>query len=156
MKLKNIACPLKTIRNFCRRMFTMSNTKKNRIDLKKEKIVFLPDQPLLADKIRDMRFGHPGIADNLRAIGLFGKWGSGKTTIINLLRDKLKADKVAFVKFDIWKHEKDSLRRVFLKELVKQCKSSGHLPNDFKLSQNFKNSIEKTINNRRDYRNTFK
>lgn len=133
----------------------MLNKKDDKISLKIKNIRFLSDQPLTADRKKDVRFGHPGMADNLReiilqcplpfTIGLFGKWGSGKTTIINLLKDKLKDDKVALVKFDIWKHEKDSLRRAFLEELVKQCKSSQLLPSDFKLSQRLKNPIQKVI-----------
>lgn len=48
-------------------------------------------------------------------IGLSGQWGSGKSTIINLL--KKKKDFVFFY-FDAWAHEGDPLRRIFLESLI--------------------------------------
>ena len=124
-------------------------------DAKVEKIKFFLDMPIAADREQDVRFGHLGIADNLReiilqcplpfTIGLFGRWGSGKTTIINILKKKLQDNKIAVVKFDVWKHEKDSLRRAFLEELVKQSKSSKYLPKDFELSTRLKTPVRKTI-----------
>jgi len=124
-------------------------------DAKVEKIKFFSDMPIAADREQDVRFGHLGIADNLReiilqcplsfTIGLFGRWGSGKTTIINILKKKLQDNKIAVVKFDVWKHEKDSLRRAFLEELVKQSKSSKYLPKDFELSTRLKTPVRKTI-----------
>jgi len=50
-------------------------------------------------------------------IGLFGAWGSGKSTIINLLKDKSKGYKV-FV-FDSWSHKDDFIKRAFLLKLAK-------------------------------------
>ena len=95
-------------------------------------ITFLSDQPLSADREQEMRFGHPSIADNLEdiilscptpfTVGLFGKWGVGKTSIINILKERLLSEDVATVIFDIWKHEGDSLRRTFLKEATNQLK----------------------------------
>ena len=124
-------------------------------DAKVEKIKFFSDMPIAADREQDVRFGHLGIADNLReiilqcplpfTIGLFGRWGSGKTTIINILKKKLQDNKIAVVKFDVWKHEKDSLRRAFLEELVKQSKSSKYLPKDFELSTRLKTPVRRTI-----------
>lgn len=62
--------------------------------------------PIAADSEQDVRFGHVGIADNLReiilqsplpfTIGLFGRWGSGKTTIINVLKKKLEKIKLPY------------------------------------------------------------
>jgi len=95
-------------------------------------ITFLSDQPLSADREQEMRFGHPSIADTLEdiilscptpfTVGLFGKWGVGKTSIINVLKERLLSKDVATVIFDIWKHEVDSLRRTFLKEATNQLK----------------------------------
>jgi len=122
-----------------------------------EKIKFFSDQPIAADKEQDIRFGHIDIADNLRkiilncpslfTIGLFGKWGSGKTTILNVLRKKLQnsGDKIAVVNFDVWKYEGDSLRRTFLKELVKQLQKTSHLPKNYKLNERLEKSIQKII-----------
>jgi len=124
-------------------------------DAKVEKIKFFSDRPLTADREQDIRFGHLGIINNLReivmncplhfTIGLFGKWGCGKTTILNVLRKKLQDDKIAVVNFDVWKHEGDSLRRAFLEELVKQSKSRAYLPRNFELSTRLKTPIRKTI-----------
>lgn len=49
-------------------------------------------------------------------IGLEGSWGSGKSTVINLLQSKLKDTKI-FI-FDAWAHEGDCLRRIFLESLL--------------------------------------
>ena len=115
-------------------------------------IKFFSDQPLNIDKEQEVRFGHLGIVNSLRqivltcpapfTIGLFGKWGSGKTTILNVLRGRLQVDKVAVVIFDVWKHEGDSLRRTFLKELVKQLKGAKCLSKNFKLSERLESSIQ--------------
>lgn len=111
---------------------------------------FLSDKPLTADFEQNDRFGHSGIAENLNqivltcpapfTIGLFGKWGTGKTTVLNILKDRLRTQKVPVVIFDVWKHEGDALRRTFLKELVKQLKTQGLLK-DFKLSEQVDSSI---------------
>lgn len=50
-------------------------------------------------------------------VGLEGAWGSGKSTVINLLRNKLD-EKTLFFSFDAWAHEGDPLRRIFLESLI--------------------------------------
>jgi len=122
---------------------------------KNNTLKFLTDRPLTADKEQDIRFGHLGIAKTIQeivascplpfTIGLFGKWGSGKTTILNVLTKRLRNDKAAVVNFDVWKHEGDALRRTFLIELVEQLKNQG-------LSKNFKLStrVDKTITTQRE------
>lgn len=123
---------------------------------KSNKIYFLSDQPLKADEISQTKFGHEGIADSVRdiilncpdrfTIGLFGKWGTGKTTIINILKDKLQNEKV-IVEFDVWKHEGDALRRTFLKEIVKQLKENEQIEHeltdrrDKKISRTFQSKF---------------
>ena len=50
-------------------------------------------------------------------IGLEGSWGSGKSTVIKLLKDKLaknNEEKTLFFMFDAWAHDGDPLRRIFL------------------------------------------
>src|ERR1700691_6172774 len=56
-------------------------------------------------------------------IGIFGKWGSGKSTIIKYLGSNLDKDRYAFVKFDVWKYEQDALRRSFLVAIAQQLNS---------------------------------
>src|SRR5947209_6023166 len=55
------------------------------------------------------------------SIGLEGSWGSGKTTVIKLLREALKNDRnVRLIEFDAWAHEGDPLRRTFLETLIRR------------------------------------
>lgn len=57
--------------------------------------------------------------DGGRSIGISGKWGSGKSTVINLLRKELsKLEDVKVWVFDAWAHEGDPLRRIFLESLI--------------------------------------
>jgi hypothetical protein len=50
-------------------------------------------------------------------IGLYGNWGTGKSSISESLQAKLKEKKIPLIIFDVWKHEGDALRRTFLIEL---------------------------------------
>jgi len=73
------------------------------------------------------RFGHWAYARTLEKIlkqndkpltvGLFGEWGTGKTTVINMLLRKLEKDensRVHAVVFNAWRHQDDSFRRQLL------------------------------------------
>lgn len=56
-------------------------------------------------------------------IGLEGSWGSGKSTVIKLLKDKLtknQQEKNLFFMFDAWAHDGDPLRRIFLESLIRE------------------------------------
>jgi len=87
---------------------------------------FLADTPLEYDKELSLVFGHGSISDNLAkivlscprpfTIALFGKWGTGKTTILQWLESRLKKESNAplIAHIDAWKYEGDSLRRQFL------------------------------------------
>lgn len=61
-------------------------------------------------------------------IGLEGSWGSGKSTVIKLLRDKLKErdPKSLFFMFDAWAHDGDPLRRIFLESLIRNIDPDGN------------------------------
>jgi energy-coupling factor transporter ATP-binding protein EcfA2 len=55
-----------------------------------------------------------------KAIGLSGSWGSGKSTIVELLRGKLSTDPGTRVfQFDAWQHQGDPLRGAFLDSLIR-------------------------------------
>ena len=122
-------------------------------------IHFLSDRPIETNEINQIKFGHRGIAETLKniiiscptrfTIGLFGKWGTGKTTIINRLKNKLQNEKIAVVEFDVWKHEGDALRRTFLKEIVKQLKENKQISEDFELTD----TLDKTIS--REFQSKF-
>lgn len=53
-------------------------------------------------------------------IGLFGEWGSGKSSVLKTAQNLLEAKpdyKYRFVTYDAWKYAGDSFRRMFLYEL---------------------------------------
>lgn len=56
-------------------------------------------------------------------IGLFGGWGSGKSSIIKTIEEKFNKDNTSKTKvfvYDAWKYSKDSFRRTFILELKKK------------------------------------
>lgn len=55
-------------------------------------------------------------------IGLFGEWGSGKSSIIKTTQSMLQRDKktkIKFITYDAWKYAQDSFRRMFLFQIQK-------------------------------------
>lgn len=86
----------------------------------------ISDTPALEDAFGPHKRVATAIADLIRSeeggksIGLEGSWGSGKSTVINLLLAEMKKseDSTAMV-FDAWAHEGDPLRRTFLETLIK-------------------------------------
>ena len=59
--------------------------------------------------------------DGGKTIGMEGRWGFGKSTVVNLLKKKLQAKPgIALWSFDAWAHEGDPLRRTFLESLISQ------------------------------------
>lgn len=120
-----------------------------------ENFKFLSDEAVL-DSAND-RLKHPSIAETLKTIvinsplpftiGLFGRWGAGKSSISNFLKEKLntKENKVPVILFDVWKYENDSLRRQFLLELVKQLKEQSSLEKKFKIDTRVTSSISKNF-----------
>ncbi|TGL63355.1 KAP family P-loop NTPase fold protein [Leptospira sarikeiensis] len=66
-------------------------------------------------------------------IGMYGEWGSGKSSIIFSLKKHLeKNEKIKFIIYDAWKYSHDSFRRTFLQETQKELKY-----NKKELSQSF-------------------
>ncbi len=116
----------------------------------------LSDQPLKSEvSFESAKFGHKEIAETLTAIvsncptpftiGLFGRWGSGKSTISNMLKKAMVERKFGFVLFDVWKHESDALRRTFLKESVNQLKKQNSLGDDFNLKDRLESKVTRRI-----------
>jgi len=117
---------------------------------------FLRDKPLQTEEeLKTMEFGHKEIAKTLVSmisrcptpftIGLFGKWGSGKSTIAYSLKKDLQPKKIPVIIFDVWKHEGDALRRTFLKEMCNQLESYGKdFFEDYKLNDRLEHSVSKT------------
>lgn len=89
---------------------------------------FLKDAPIGKDTNGFFDFYHKNVAPALRTIiendtcvhtvGLFGRWGTGKSTIIKLLKEE-GIDDAKIVEFDCWKYENDSLRRQLLLQIAK-------------------------------------
>ena len=89
---------------------------------------FLKDAPIGKETEGFFDFYHKNVAPALKTIiendtcvhtiGLFGRWGTGKSTIIKLLKDDGIAD-TKIVEFDCWKYENDSLRRQLLLQIAK-------------------------------------
>lgn len=81
---------------------------------------FLSDNPLDGNVPESVKFGHETIAETLSAIirncptpftiGLFGTWGTGKSTVINLAKKLLPELEGSIVEFDVWKYEHDRHR----------------------------------------------
>lgn len=94
-----------------------------------KKYNFLSDNPLNTNK--NDAFGHEDIVDVLVTIiqscespcniGLYGQWGTGKTSILNLVKNKLNADNMKtefdYVYLDAWKLSKENLRQQILIDL---------------------------------------
>src|ERR1700722_7980361 len=92
---------------------------------------FLPDKPTIEDAIGV----HREIARNLKkvimgglpkpfVIGLYGSWGSGKSSIVEMLRTSSDR-KFQIVVVDAWRKDKDNFLRQFVKKLANEL-----LPSD--------------------------
>lgn len=126
----------------------MENTSKN--DLHKLKFNLLREEVEVHDLIEDK--AHDRVANSIAkliksekdggvTIGLEGSWGSGKSFVISLLKEKLKNNKsIKLIEFDSWAHQGDPLRRVFLESLIDEI----NVNNDLGLNQ-LKDSISKRI-----------
>lgn len=89
---------------------------------KQDDFQFISEKP----KDGDLLFGHKEIVTALNkvikkspesfTIGLYGDWGSGKSSIAETLQSDLKKQNIPLMIFDVWKHEGDALRRTFIKE----------------------------------------
>ena len=66
-----------------------------------------------------------------KMVGIEGGWGSGKTTVINLLQKELEPEqkKIKFFCFDAWAHEGDPLRRTYLESLIGRLREWGWVDN---------------------------
>lgn len=139
---------------------------KDENNMKESKITLLSEA--VAEKDLFKHSSHTKIADtiyqiiesenNAITIGLEGDWGSGKSTVINLLEKKIddnnqnkKDGKTLFFKFDAWSHDGDPLRTTYLTSLIEQINSHlspecGHKESLEEISLRVK-SKTKTIRN---------
>ncbi len=128
-----------------------------------KKINFVTDKEIILDNKNDL-LSTKVYADNLKnvilnipkdtessfAIGLFGEWGSGKSSIINTVKDELEQDlkiKIKFIIYDAWKYANDSFRRTLLLKLQEDLKfDKTTLLNSFYLNESEDVDIKKKFN----------
>jgi len=83
-------------------------------------------QKRLADCIsNEIATGSP--ENNRRLIGIDGSWGSGKSNVIEILKNKL-GDDFRFFLYDAWGHQEDAHRRSILEGLIKNLSGNNLLP----------------------------
>jgi hypothetical protein len=86
-------------------------------------IHLLPDEPTTADEFGTHSRVAAAIAELIttersgKAIAVIGAWGSGKSSVLHMVRARLAGVADVFV-FDAWTHEGDPLRRTFLETLI--------------------------------------
>lgn len=90
------------------------------LDDKRENKDLFPGHKRVADAIVELIMQQEGG----KAIALTGSWGSGKSSVVGYVKEKLEESKNLDVKdirvfeFDAWEHRGDPLRRSFLEALV--------------------------------------
>lgn len=108
-----------------------------------ENLLVFKDEPLFGPKESfdpgSDTFNHAAFAETLLrlirrndpplTIGLFGSWGIGKSTILNILSKNIErsdGSKLKFIYFNAWKYSGDSFRRQFLIEVARQIYGGEH------------------------------
>lgn len=91
---------------------------------------FITDEALKSAQFDE--FGHSDYAKLLEKliqeqptpfnIGIFGRWGVGKSTIVNFLKERLeevhKSRKTKIIEVKVWKYDENSLRRKFILKIA--------------------------------------
>jgi len=95
-------------------------------------------------------------ADDTFVIGLFGEWGSGKSSVIKSAESLIRNDKtkkrknIEFITYDAWKYVKDSFRRMFLLKIQEALGfERTHLMEKFYSNTNTDKEINVKFSNRK-------
>ena len=97
--------------------------------MRKKKTIYIPDNEI--NNFNQDTFGHKYIAEAIVesvintnspfAIGIFGGWGTGKTSLIKLIDNELKDRKFTTVTIDAWRYSSsENLRRTFLVHVARK------------------------------------
>lgn len=121
-----------------------------------EELVLTKDSDLLgtkvySDSLEEIILKNVDLTNSLN-IGLFGPWGSGKSSIVHSLKNKfINSDSVSIFIYNSWKYSEDAFRRSFLLELIKYY----NLSNKFQsILDEFYNTttVDKKIENTFDWK----
>lgn len=98
---------------------------------------FIPDEPL--DNEKDDKLNRHDFAKNLAdillnhdyekclTIGLIGRWGSGKTSIVNLALNQIEDENIIIIKFDSWNFStQNNLYEQFFKLLIAEIEKNEY------------------------------
>ncbi|PPK63438.1 ribosomal protein L7/L12 [Actinokineospora auranticolor] len=66
-----------------------------------------PNDLLDREKIARALANTVQVCETPLVVGIYGSWGTGKTTLMELVRKKLEGDKVPTIWFDPWRHQFD-------------------------------------------------
>jgi hypothetical protein len=96
---------------------------------------FIKDEPKNSKSNGYKGFYHTSVAPALKkilkddssphTIGLFGAWGTGKSTIVEMVQNDKQLNMPVFL-FDAWKYQEDTLRRTFLIKLVEYLRKENY------------------------------
>lgn len=107
--------------------------------IRRTEVVFLRDDPVHSDSFGPHLELARALASTVRcqkggrAIALEGAWGSGKSSIVEMMRRELESSKdsdTAVFIFDAWSHRGDPLRRAFVTGLFQFLRSRGFIGED--------------------------
>ncbi len=118
--------------------------------MEESKNIYLMDRPI--DDIKKDEFDHKSIVDEIvnniqnntppYNIALIGKWGTGKSSILDCVENELEKEKgkYLFTKINAWKYEKQEIRKSFILEIL------DRLPKDTKKDKDIIFEIKELLN----------
>ena len=128
----------------CKQMYLSDSCLKNVPD-------FFEVHTKISENLFDIIKDHKIIEESF-TLGLFGQWGSGKSFIINKLREKVEKENnnnFAFLYIDVWKYNGFPLLRSILFDINNQLKKIAEIKNNntFDNIDGYKDNNDKTLEN---------